>query len=67
MEMSQEMDQMHASFREQIDLLTKMYEKQQADYEGLKNDIQSNLSLFSKRIDSKLFSAPLASDSESFG
>ena len=30
---------MHASFREQVDLLTKMYEKQQTDYEGFKADI----------------------------
>lgn len=56
---------MHDSFREQIDLLSKMYEKQQSDYEIFKTDIQSNLSLFSKRIDSKLFNAPLASESES--
>jgi hypothetical protein len=41
-----------------------MYEKQQIDYEGFKTDIQSNLTLFDKRIDSKLFSAPLQSESE---
>jgi hypothetical protein len=39
-EMSAEIDQMHASFREQVDLLTKMYEKQQGDYNGFRNDIQ---------------------------
>ena len=55
---------MHDQFREQLDLLTKMYEKQQIDYEGFKTDIQSNLTLFDKRIDSKLFSAPLQSESE---
>lgn len=38
--MSAEIDQMHGSFREQVDLLTKMYEKQQGDYNVFRNEVQ---------------------------
>ena len=50
-----EMQTMHDSFNNQIDLLKKMYERQQMDYFKFKSEIESNLSVFSKRIDSKLF------------
>ena len=50
-----EATQMHTSFDTQIDLLTKMYEKQQADYAHFREELQQNLSVISKRIDSRLF------------
>lgn len=54
-EVGSEIQTMHESFNNQIDLLKKMYERQQMDYLKFKSEIESNLSIFSKRIDSKLF------------
>lgn len=55
LDIGNEMQEMHNSFNSQIDLLTKMYEKQQMDYNKFKSEIENNISIFSKRIDSKLF------------
>ena len=52
------MQVMHASFNNELDLLKKMYENQQMDYDRFKSEIESNLKTFSQRIDSRLFNPP---------